>query len=301
MRIVKAAWIELTNECQLECSHCYSNSGPGRRIDDRLKHSDYVSLISELAELFQCREFRFIGGEPLAYACADELLRCAASHGAQYIRVFSNLYSLPPRTISALTETKASIATSIYGDCASVHDSVTGRPGSFARLIANLSNAIQLGIPVRAAFIETPRNRGLYGPTSRMLERLGVELTFDAERPFGRAASAQGALTDLCGCCGKDILCVGYEGLVAPCIMSKEWAIGNLLSQNLSDILDSGRLRQFRKDLMIAQSVRESSELSAGHSTCCPLESLAFAHTAQNERQRDGLLPLRRWKSLAEV
>ncbi len=44
-------WLELTNHCNLFCSHCYAESGPSPSNRDVLTYDEYVTLLSEAAEL----------------------------------------------------------------------------------------------------------------------------------------------------------------------------------------------------------------------------------------------------------
>jgi MoaA/NifB/PqqE/SkfB family radical SAM enzyme len=49
-----------------------------------------------------------------------------------------------------------SLATSYYSDDPAEHDKVTGRVGSHARTLADITEAVRRGIPIRADIIVTP-------------------------------------------------------------------------------------------------------------------------------------------------
>ena len=40
-------WVEVTNGCNLNCSHCYSDSFPGSHVRDKLTHDDYLRIVDE--------------------------------------------------------------------------------------------------------------------------------------------------------------------------------------------------------------------------------------------------------------
>src|SRR6185369_2236333 len=47
--------------------------------------------------------------------------------------------------------------------------------------------------------------------------------------------------------CSSGTMCISPEGIVSPCIMSKAWAVGDVATDCLSDILNSARTRSIRK------------------------------------------------------
>ncbi|HEX7660536.1 MAG TPA: radical SAM protein [Pseudonocardiaceae bacterium] len=55
-------WLEITGTCQLECSHCYAESGP-RGTHGEMSGSDWCRVIDDAASL-GVQTVQFIGGEP---------------------------------------------------------------------------------------------------------------------------------------------------------------------------------------------------------------------------------------------
>jgi len=54
----------ITNRCNLLCSHCYIRAGPGREREDELTTEEGLCLIDDLAEM-RVPLLLFSGGEPL--------------------------------------------------------------------------------------------------------------------------------------------------------------------------------------------------------------------------------------------
>jgi len=54
----------LTNRCNLACSHCYINAGPGAKRNDELSTREAKNLIDDLAEM-GTPLILLSGGEPL--------------------------------------------------------------------------------------------------------------------------------------------------------------------------------------------------------------------------------------------
>ena len=53
-------WLELTNRCNLQCTHCYAESGPDADVSNQLSVGEYEHLLREAFEL-GCRKVQFIG------------------------------------------------------------------------------------------------------------------------------------------------------------------------------------------------------------------------------------------------
>ncbi len=54
--------MELTNQCNLRCRHCYA--GSGEKLDNELSTAEVKGLLEELSRLGSV-EVEFSGGEPL--------------------------------------------------------------------------------------------------------------------------------------------------------------------------------------------------------------------------------------------
>ncbi|MFJ8962808.1 radical SAM protein [Lentzea sp. NPDC102401] len=58
---VTFAWLEVTGKCQLQCDHCYADSGPAGSHGP-MAAEEWTSVIDQLADL-GTRMVQFIGGE----------------------------------------------------------------------------------------------------------------------------------------------------------------------------------------------------------------------------------------------
>jgi MoaA/NifB/PqqE/SkfB family radical SAM enzyme len=244
-------WVELTNQCNLECVHCYSSSGPAEGETDALDHAHYEKLVRD-AHAQGCRRIQFIGGEATLYRQLPDLLTFTRDLGYEDIELYSNLVSLSPRLVEVLSAGFTRVATSVYSDQAAIHDAITTRPGSWTRTIGNLKRFIDLGIPTRVSVIVMEQNEGAYESTREFLKNIGVDsVGTDRARAFGRAApkQAQCDMGELCGNCADGVLCVSAEGKVYPCVMSRAWEVGQVLDNSLETILRDDPLRRFRREL----------------------------------------------------
>ena len=193
-------WLELTNQCNLQCTHCYAESGPDAVHDDRLKKIDYERLISEGYELGYY-QIQFIGGEPTLNPDLPYFVKLASETGYTFIEVFTNLTRLSEELLECFRGFRVNVATSVYAPDEATHDAITRVRGSFKRTTRNLERLIAAGIEVRAGTIDMPQNSGRLEETIRFLNDLGVtKIGRDRLRHFGRSsADGHECLDELCG------------------------------------------------------------------------------------------------------
>lgn len=243
-------WLELTNRCNLQCIHCYAESGPTAGNTDALTENDYLGLIEQVYDL-GCRHIQFIGGEPTLNQSLPKLIEAAFVKGFELIEVFTNLTRLPDELLSIFCRFNVAVATSVYSHNPETHDAITKQQGSFERTTRNMRKILDAGLTLRAGIVEMEQNEGDFAKTWEFLEEMGVNsIGRDRLRAIGRAdSSGCGDMGELCGNCAGNILSISPEGIVAPCIMSKQWAVGSVLESPLADIAASSRLTTLRADI----------------------------------------------------
>jgi sulfatase maturation enzyme AslB (radical SAM superfamily) len=268
-------WLELTNQCNLECSHCYAESGPYTPAKNGLNRAQYRQLIAEAFEA-GCRRIQFIGGEPTLNRDMPELIELCSNLGYTFVEVFTNLTRLRDGLLACLSQNGVHVATSVYAPTAEIHDKITHFPGSFAHTVSNLRKLLEYGIPVRVGVIEMQQNSGQVGAAVRFIKNLGIQnVGTDRLRHFGRGGidNNRSNMTELCGQCADKLLCVSFDGKVSPCIMSKSWSVGSMLDTPFDELITSERLAATRRDIYRAtvqgrDGGRENEEPM--HAICTP-------------------------------
>ena len=178
-------WLELTNRCNLQCTHCYSESSPYSGAQDILTEHEYKALLSD-ARTLGCRQVQFIGGEPTLNKSLPQLISFASHLGYEFIEVFTNLLTLEDALITTLQKYGTCIATSFYSSQKLVHDQITRGIGSFDKTVANIRRVLSAGIRLRVGVIEMPANAGEFERTTEFLRNLGVtSIGLDQESEFG--------------------------------------------------------------------------------------------------------------------
>ena len=266
---LEVLWLELTNRCNLACGHCYAESGPTTGDQDTLDVDDYRRLLDEGFEA-GCRRVQFIGGEPTLFPGLSALIGHARKTGFSTVEVFTNLFRLSEAHVECFRDHRVLVGTSIYGATAEMHERITLRKGSFARTVRNISRLLEVGVHVRAGFIETELNVGAFAATDLFLKRLGpIEVGFDRVRGFGRGRSGgDPSLESLCGACAGNTLSVDSSGRASPCIMSRDWSFASVQGNNLSDLLASEQLARLRAEIETA--TRRNPVLETSTIPCRP-------------------------------
>jgi len=150
-RILHDASLELTYRCNLDCFYCYNDrEKPGKQ----LSLEQYEVLLKDLARM-QTLFLMLTGGEPMIHPHFFEIGRMARDLGF-VVRIRTNGHSLNKKMARRL---KAEVdpymvEVSLHGATAEVHDRQTRLPGSFDRLLNNLSFAKEAGL--RCSVVTTP-------------------------------------------------------------------------------------------------------------------------------------------------
>lgn len=273
------AWIELTNMCNLQCSHCYSESSPFSADNDRLSRSDYLRILDELRDI-GCKQIQFIGGEPTLNRDLPKFIKKAYENNFEFIEVFSNLMNVSDELWSIFKDYNIALATSFYSFDRLTHNSVTKSNISYDKTLASIKKALQLGLKIRVGFIEMEENKGQFEKTKSFLQELGVEYVgHDRVREIGRANSShQCDMGELCGSCAGNIISIGSDGVVAPCNMSKQWAVGSVIDGHIKDIIKSDKISNVRSKIDKAVKENSNFEINAvcdpktcsPYGSCCP-------------------------------
>jgi MoaA/NifB/PqqE/SkfB family radical SAM enzyme len=251
--VLSFLWLELTNRCNLQCVHCYTESSPRTGDRDVLTAADYEAVMSEAYSL-GCRQVQLIGGEPQLNPEFKTILRRAVELGFEFVEVFTNLSRLDEETIEFSARNGVHFATSVYSADPATHDAVTTVRGSHRRTIANLKRLIDNGVQTRAGVLAINEDAEAAERTRQFLADLGVAgpIRTSEVRQFGRGQQLLGeeaSLSGLCGHCWNGKLAVAPDGQVFPCVMARDCVVGDVLNETLAELLRGDRLAQVRREI----------------------------------------------------
>ncbi|MFA4861449.1 radical SAM protein [Methanoregula sp.] len=124
----------LTNRCNLSCTHCYSKSGPGKTAVCELTTAEALKVIDDLADM-GVPLILFTGGEPLMRKDIWELAQYAGNRGLR-MALSTNGTLITPDIARRIKESGIEYAgISLDGARAETHDRFRNSPGAFGQTL----------------------------------------------------------------------------------------------------------------------------------------------------------------------
>ena len=153
---VDAAYLEITNRCNLNCATCYNRSGLNRETQE-LRFDDLLICIQRL-QACGCKSFTFSGGEPTLYRELDKLLTYIERNPQLDFSLVTNGTCVTQpilQRLAALPNLKVQV--SLDGSCEEESAKTRGE-GNFEKAIMTLRGFRDAGIPCFAACVVSRRN-----------------------------------------------------------------------------------------------------------------------------------------------
>ena len=140
--IIKSAYIEITNRCNLDCRDCYNSSGKNRKTVE-LDLNILMRFIKDLKVLYGVKSVTLSGGEPLLHTRIDEILKSMSEFCTQYPDMDFNFITngtTDHPLFYELMETNPHFYLQISLDGPNEYANASMRgPGNFDRVITNVS------------------------------------------------------------------------------------------------------------------------------------------------------------------
>lgn len=143
------AWIEVCNNCNLKCKHCYNKSSS--LSNSFMTLDDFKKVCLELSQL-EINKIQIIGGEPFCHPQIMQMLEYASSMFS-FIEIFTNGTLITEDICSFIKEKGIKIAISVYSYIPKEHDKITMVPGSFNKTYKLINNLKSRGIKYRVATV----------------------------------------------------------------------------------------------------------------------------------------------------
>lgn len=247
------AWIEITQNCNLRCKHCYENSDANINKND-MSISDFIKVINRLEEE-HIKNIQLIGGEPLLHVNLNEMIDMC-KHRFEYIEIFTNGTLLNDDLLKKIKNDDIRLAFSLYSKENQIHDEVTQIKGSFDNTYRNIKKALDLGIECRVASVEmkdAPKyslesiNVEHHSDLPRIVGKANINLynrdmlrkKLITKKSFSKPIKASIIYSNIYkhNCFGNKIY-VDVNLNVFPCVMERRFIHGNIRENKIHDIID---------------------------------------------------------------
>lgn len=263
--------LELTRRCNLKCLHCYIDQP--KTYKNELSTAEIKSIISQLAKAGSM-SLIFTGGEVFLRDDILELCSFARSLGFD-LRIFTNGTLIDGNIAAGLAKIGISgIEISLYGK-RQTHDKITGVTGSFKKAMKAINVFKEHGVRVTVKCPITKMNFSDYKWIASFAKRNKIKFRFDptiSPKDSGNKSILKFRLSssqmktlykdpmfnlkdrradvepDLSCSAGVNMLSVGYDGCVYPCLQFLT-PLGNLRKQKLNQIWSNSnsQLQSIRK------------------------------------------------------
>jgi radical SAM protein with 4Fe4S-binding SPASM domain len=175
---------DFTHKCNLNCKHCYSNSGAVN--EEELTTKQAMAVVDQLADA-GVTALAFSGGEPLSRKDFFEVANHAVKRGL-YVSVATNGTLLTKENVKKLKQTGIHyVEISIDGATAKTHDTFRGVPGAFEKAVTGLRNCVEADLCACIATTATKSNLEEMPAIVSLAEEIGAErFTYFNFIPTGR-------------------------------------------------------------------------------------------------------------------
>lgn len=259
---VTFAWIEITQNCNLICRHCYEGSS---RTDKKpeMNFDDFKNIVDQLVRK-GVKSIQLVGGEPLMHSKIEQMIDYVDGKFS-YVEVYTNGTMLNDRLLDIMKSKGITLAMSYYSEEEEIHDYVTRTPGSLKLTQKNINKALEREIPIRLASVEmkdVPKfelktlNVPFRSDLPRLTGRADISLYTEdmlrrkliTKQTFSRPISIEEFYKNktVHNCFGERLY-FDFELNVYPCAMERRICYGNLRDKCIDEIVHE-RFAKMTKD-----------------------------------------------------
>ena len=167
--------VALTYACNIKCRFCYAGC-THQRSSSQLDTEGFKKVLDIIRYEAEVPSVSFTGGEPLLYEDLPKLIKYASKTNKMRVNLITNGTLITPRKAKALARAGLSSAqVSIEASSASVHDSITGIPGSHAASVAGFRALKEAGIIVHPHFTICKMNRNSLAQYPDFCKSIGAD------------------------------------------------------------------------------------------------------------------------------
>jgi sulfatase maturation enzyme AslB (radical SAM superfamily) len=141
-------------QCNYDCKFCFYKGNISRPFDKEIRRQSYMARINGIDSL------DISGGEPTILIDWYHMVQFLKSLGFENLAVITNGSTFVNRDFfkGSIERGINEVLFSYHGPSENVHDTMTGKKGSYKRLFNSISNAVELGVKIRINTVVTKDN-----------------------------------------------------------------------------------------------------------------------------------------------
>jgi 7,8-dihydro-6-hydroxymethylpterin dimethyltransferase len=154
---LRELWLHTNNSCNLACTHCLVNSGPGETPG--MRGREWRRVIAEALEL-GVERFYMTGGEPFLRPDIDELIRLITEESSRELIILTNatLFRGPRGAgLDSFSRALVKFQVSVDGAGPGTNDPIRGA-GTFEKAMDGMAHLAGLGFDVSLTTVVTRQN-----------------------------------------------------------------------------------------------------------------------------------------------
>ncbi|MCL2605700.1 MAG: radical SAM protein [Coriobacteriia bacterium] len=162
---------EITSRCPLDCVHCVQHSP---NDENSLSTADVKGVLDDLVDA-GCHDICITGGEPLLHKDFWSIIDHSVSIGLN-TAIYTSGVTVSPKVAAELQNAGVSnVFVTLFGSYSNLHDSLTGRSGSYEKTCSAVRNLVSLGIRVTVHVPIVKRNLTDITAIVELSETLGAQ------------------------------------------------------------------------------------------------------------------------------
>ena len=182
----KIPWVvtfEITQKCNLRCTHCYNFDRTLTRppkLESELSAAEIISTIDKIYEA-GCWSLCFTGGEALVHPDIYKFIEHARSYSMQ-VTLKTNGVLLTPERVERLSELGVNkVWVSFYGADGHTHDTITAVKSSYEKSLKGCEEVVKHGMQLCIASVLTNDNFKQVAEMDAMAKRLNADFIITPE------------------------------------------------------------------------------------------------------------------------
>lgn len=276
---IKCAYLELSTQCNFDCFFCQKNDSVLFRkigckrwnIENKIEDCKWKDIIKQLCYL-QCKQLVFIGGEPfLKYELLKELCMYALENGIYDITIYTNASVITDNMIAFLKKYKIKLVIQVLAYYNKTYENIVGIPNIGQRVFDNIQAFIKDNIEFKILYLLNNQNENeadlILKKYEKQISKARIEIMYlypvlknnfystkvldiiyDSKEKLKNANITAYKFSErkkYHTCYGNQIG-ITANGFVIPCIMSRDFILGNIRDKKISEILNTPQFEYYK-------------------------------------------------------